>query len=420
VDVERNLISKAVREQDLKPLFEAKITVDFFQDEEHRKVFLWVGEYYARYGECPTSKALKQEFASYSLIDTSEPYAYYLDEMRDRRKHALMTETLQASAQAVQAGETDEAVKHLTDGLLKIGTEVSVLRDTNLVETGETRLERYRIMRDNPGLHGIPTGFPSIDLATGGLQNEQLITLVGLPKAGKSTIALAIAVHAHTQGKSVLFVGFEMSNDEQEARHDGMRAGINYQRLIHGKMTPRDERALEKAYKLQESLPPFVLSSDIQSATTVSGLAAKAEEYQPDLIVVDGAYLMESEIPGVEPGSPQALTSITRSLKRMAQRIQRPVLITTQGLSWKHSKKRGITADTIGYSSSFAQDSDVILGVESMAPEMMNVAKLNIVAARAAPSGHSFFIRFDWETGSFDESEEDEMEAPDAYDAGDL
>ena len=38
---------------------------------------------------------------------------------------------------------------------------------------------------------------------------------------------------------------------------------------------------------------------------------------------------------GEPKGSPQALTNITRSLKRLAQRFDIPIVGTTQVLSWK-------------------------------------------------------------------------------------
>ena len=54
-------------------------------------------------------------------------------------------------------------------------------------------------------------------------------------------------------------------------------------------------------------------------------------------------------------GSPQALTNITRSLKRLAQNQDIPVVGTTQVLSWKlgNKKSRRVTADSIGYTYLF-------------------------------------------------------------------
>jgi replicative DNA helicase len=125
------------------------------------------------------------------------------------------------------------------------------------------------------------------------------------------------------------------------------------------------------------------------------------------MLIVDGVYLMDDE-QGEPKGSPQALTNITRSLKRIAQRFDIPIIGTTQVLGWKlgNKKSRKITADSIGYTSSFSQDSDLVIGVESD-PDIDNQAILRVVLARSAPMGE-VKIKWDWENMDFSEVFEDE------------
>lgn len=114
---------------------------------------------------------------------------------------------------------------------------------------------------------------------------------------------------------------------------------------------------------------------------------------------------------GEPKGSPQALTNITRALKRLAQRFDVPLIGTTQVLAWKlgNKKSRQITSDSIGYTSSFAQDSDLILGVESD-PDIDNQAIIRVVLARTAPKGE-VRIKWDWDNMNFTEVGEDGEEA---------
>jgi replicative DNA helicase len=149
-------------------------------------------------------------------------------------------------------------------------------------------------------------------------------------------------------------------------------------------------------------MQPFVFSEDTASLTTVSALASKVQEYAPDVLFVDGVYLMDDE-EGEPKGSPQALTNITRALKRMAQRFDIPVVATTQVLSWKlqNRKTRAVTADAIGYTSSFAQDADLILGVERN-PDIDDQAIIRVVLARTAPTGE-VHVKWDWTTMEFEE-----------------
>ena len=85
----------------------------------------------------------------------------------------------------------------------------------------------------------------------------------------------------------------------------------------------------------------------------------------------------------------------------MAQKYQRPVVITTRVLLWK-MKKGAVSADAIGYSSSFFQDSDVILGLQRQDAEDDTTRLLKIVASRNSGPAE-VELMWDWENGKFEE-----------------
>jgi replicative DNA helicase len=203
-----------------------------------------------------------------------------------------------------------------------------------------------------------------------------------------------------------------MSNSEQEARIDAMRAGIDHHRLLTGRLTDEEYDRLERALKARKNCEPFILSADVTSATTISGLQAKVEQYQPEILVIDGMYLMDDER-GEAKGSPQALTNLTRDAKRLAQVMKIPVLVSTQALEWKYSKKKGMKSSDIGYSSSFAQDSDVVIGAEST--DVDDVKKVSIVIARSAQHVTAM-LHWDWSTGTFEEVAEEGSRAAESSD----
>jgi replicative DNA helicase len=261
-------------------------------------------------------------------------------------------------------------------------------------------------MRNTPnGLRGIPTGFLGLDRITAGLRPQQLVTFVGEAKKGKSLITLIMAQAAHNHGIVPMYVSFEMSIEEQAARYDAIISGIPHTRIIRGDLTAQDMDKLNKVLGLRKNMQPFIMTEDTHSLTTVSALAGKVQQHRPRLLIVDGVYLMDDEN-GEPKGSPQALTNITRSLKRLAQRFDIPIIGTTQVLSWKlgNKKSRQITAEAIGYTSSFAQDSDLVLGVESD-PDIDNQAIIRVVLSRSSPKGE-VRIKWDWDTMNFTEVDE--------------
>ncbi len=408
-DLERGLISKVINTRDIVTAIEAKITEEFFASEEHRRVWSWCLEYFRRYGEAPSLRALKANFPTYKVFEVEEPYQFFLDELRGRRAFVIMQEHMGDAVEALSddaltpQGAADAALHVITSMVTQVGTEVTKLKDANVIETHTARMSRYRTYSATPGgMRGLPYGFPSLDAATSGAQPEQLITLVGLPKAGKSAFLLSFALAAHMAGATPLFVGFEMSNEEQEARLDAMVAKVSHTKLLQGTLSEIDLARLEKVLQNRSHMHPFILSSDISSATTVSGLGAKVSQYRPAILYVDGTYLMDDEH-GEPKGSSQALTNITRGLKRLAQTHRIPIVITTQALGWKTSRTKGIDADSIGYTSSFAQDSDLVLGVQAD-PDDETIRKLYTVIGRSV-GRVDMRCTFDWGTMSFDELE---------------
>lgn len=401
MDIERHLISKVVAEGDLLPAMEASITPAFFVDEESREVFRFLLEHRAKYGRTATAQALKRNYPTYRLVRAEEPTLFYIEEIRKAHKDRLLFDTLARAGTALDKGQVDAAMNHLASGLSRVNAEVSALADSDLWKTRQQRLQGYEMLKRLKGqLRGIPSGFPTLDEALSGFQPEQFITVIGEPKAGKSTLLLRLAMNANDAGYKVLFLSFEMSAEEQSARHDAMLAGINHRDLLAGRLSEEDETRLRDALAGSDDVPPFILSTDISSLTTVSGVSAKIEQHRPDIVFIDGVYLMEDEH-GAEKNTPQAITNLTRDLKRLAQRSRIPVLGTTQVLHWKVNRRQGLRADAIGYSSSFAQDSDVIIGAESD-PNDEHLKRLSIVLARSAPR-REVTARWDWETSTFEE-----------------
>lgn len=404
-DIEHSFISKLVHSGGMVDILRAGINGRFFNDVEHGEVWDWALEFWNRYGKEPDRETLRLEYPNYRLAKTPEPLSYYIERLLEYHKRSATIHLAAKVADYLDQEEIDLALGEMSDGVYKIARATANTEDEDVISTWEERLKRWEKLEESVGeLVGIPTGFKFIDQATGGYQPEQFIVLIGPNKSGKSSIVLQSAIAASNAGYSVVFVSFEMSNQEQEARHDGIRGGFNPNLLLQGKMTPKQKHTLRMALKRIEENPPIHFIHDM-GARNLSGTIAKVHQYKPDLVIVDGMYLMDAEIPGVEGIDTKALTKISRSLKVLAQTQKIPVVGTHQALDWKWSAKKGLTTGSAGYTSAFGQDCDLMLGIEP--PENDdNLAKLRIVTGRNV--GRQFaFIRYDWDHGTIEEEEED-------------
>jgi replicative DNA helicase len=416
IDIERLLISKIIAEGNLADVTDAGINPTFFLDPNSRRVYATILRHKTEYGDVPTVRVMRKDFPDYKFVEVDESLQYLVDEIRKNHALSIYEEALGDAVEAYEAEDEDAVRNVLSRAIGKVAADLPHGRDTDITQTGQKRLERYKALEDlDGGLRGIPSGFASIDRATQGFQKGQLVTFVGPPKAGKSTTLLLAARAAHRLGYSPLFIGFEMSNEEQEERFDAIEAGVSHHRLRGGTLKPDEWKRLQRSVHSLEEKKPFVLSNDSMSTTTLSGVAAKIERYEPDIVFVDGVYMMDDEN-GEAKGSPQALTNITRGFKRMAHNMDIPIAITTQVLEWKMDRKQGVTSNSIGYSSSFAQDSDAVIANEST--DDPTIKKIKIVIARNAQAMETF-VQWDWETGTFEELKENpfETEGEEGYEA---
>jgi replicative DNA helicase len=401
-DNELRLISRAIRTRDIGLLLERGLHESWFYDDENRAVWKFVLRHWQKYGEVPTAVTVKDNFPNFRLLNVEDTAEYLIDQLIAYRRRQATIEIVASAATVLQDdADYETALKVLQHGVSKMADEgIGESRDLDLSKDASKRFEEYMAIKTRPnGLLGLPTGFATIDHATGGLQPGQLITVIATPKTGKSVLALQIACNIHEDGAVPVFQSFEMSNLEQQHRHDAMRAHIAHSRLVRGSLRVDEEVRYKKMLARTEQMHKFYLT-DAVSATTLSALTAKVEKLQPEVIFVDGVYLMLDEVSG-EMNSPTALTNITRSLKRLAQKMERPVVITTQVLPWK-MKKGAVSADAIGYSSSFFQDSDVILGLQRIDEDDDTSRRLKVVASRNSGPAETELM-WDWEEGKFEE-----------------
>jgi replicative DNA helicase len=400
-DNEHRLLSKVIKDRVIVPALQRGIGDAWFLDDENRRVWSFVRRHYTEYSEVPTVTTVKDHYPNYKVLDVEDSIEYLLDTMVDFRRRLLTRQGLETAVEQLQNNDHNAALIAMEQAIARVNEQGIIgTHEIDLTKNTEERYKEYLAIQ-NAEFLGIPTGFKDIDDATAGLQGGQLITIIAPPKTGKSQVALQMAINVHKLGKVPMFQSFEMNNHEQQQRHDAMRAHIDHGRLRRGKLSQKETDRYIDMLNDMEKQHPFHLV-DAVNGITVSALAAKIEQLKPDVVFVDGVYLMMDELTG-EMNTPQAITNITRALKRLAQRIDKPIVITTQTLLWKMRAGK-VTADSIGYSSSFFQDSDVILGLEPV-EEDETIRLLKVVASRNCPPKETS-LTWRWETGCFhDESE---------------
>lgn len=398
LNVDKLFVSKLIQDGDSAPIKE--VEPYFLFDPEYRKAYEYIRTYFAEHGTLPSLRVMQSDIPNAPIVKVTEPWEDIIKRIQEKYVHGIMTENLDLIEAHRLEGNTKEAINLLGVLASKVHTAIPNKRDVDVTKTGEERLARYLERRDNPGtLVGIPTGFPTIDRATQGLQKGQLITVTGLPKASKSVIAMLFAMAAQEAGMKVLYLTYEMTCDEQTNRLDAYRAGFNDNKLNSGDISTEDLKKLKEGLDYTASLPPIIIAEDVM---TISAIGAQCDIHDPDIVIIDGMYMMEDE-QGEAMGTPMALAHIVAGSKFLAMRRKICIVGITQSTPAR-TKGETLNNDSIMGSRAFIQYSNTVIGVERV-PDDKLMRKLKIIMSRScAPC--EVMLQFDFDTAMF-------MEDPD-------
>jgi replicative DNA helicase len=334
--------------------------------------------------------------------------------MRERRERTIAVTALNECATLLNATDDPEATEKIivamASAAMQCRVETTATVDENVTEYTDQILDVIHEIAENPGvLRGITTGFAGIDYATGGWQPDQFIVLMGLPKALKSSVLLYMALHAHKQAMKVMFLGFEMRNQEQYLRATSLLAGVSLTKILTGRMNATEMRKCQNALNGLKGMRDLLFSEDITNALTVSGVRAKIMDYNPDIVFIDAAYLMQSEIPGIDTTSAAAMTDVARTLKQLAQQVRIPVVVSVQASATRASGGK-LNAGSAMYTQAWRQSADVLLGSERASTDEEVLANngavgiiIKVLASRSGPYAESAIL-WDWNHGYVDES----------------
>lgn len=415
---EHRIVCWVMENGTVAPLRDRGVDPTWFHGREHRAAIDFILGHVERYGSVPSDVTFRNEMGSYLLFSVPEAIQSLLDDLSRILQWNLFSRSLPDLEDLLRDGDTDAFRRKLMELAEQSGgyiPAVAPLIDSMDQDRLSERWEHYERRESGKVLIGMSTGFPTIDRTTLGLQPGQLITVLALPKVGKTTLCMAIANNVYlTYEVPILFVSYEMGAMELEMRQESMLAALDFKALQQGTLTKihrkRYQDYLDAAVGFEH--PYYIM--DAAHGYTVSAIRSQIERVDPALVVLDGIYMMTDEMSG-EANTALALTNITRSLKRMAMQVGKPVIINTQALAWK-SKGNRISMDSAGYSSSFAQDSDVVLGIERITPPKgedelayANSRMLRVLASRNSGLA-AVELDFDYSAGRIEEFESEEEE----------
>jgi replicative DNA helicase len=270
------------------------------------------------------SRYIEQDLARVTNV---EHYAHLVVESSRRRRARSAAERL-SSATEDPTISTDECLQQVQEALLEIEAASQKSAAKHVKDLMPEVMEELYRQAKNKGLVGMPTGLPSLDVATGGIRPGELWTIGALPGKGKTALGVQMILANSAAGIPTYAFSLEMHGLEIGKRFLAAQSTLPAMQ-IRNPQTIRGERWEELA-EVAARIAKCPIYIDDRPTVKIQELLASARLYirrhQVQLVVVD--YLRLVEAPGRELR--ERVAYVANALRQLAKSERVGVVLLSQ------------------------------------------------------------------------------------------
>lgn len=370
---EMALISRVVEKGEINEVLEFGITEDDFTTAEAKGCWKLVFAYYTNpvtNGSVMHAVNLRHYFKEFLLeqgwdAQTTRALCYEV------RKNRVIAETRCLAARMSEQVEVDptgtlsEAHSRI-QALCALGvngnTDIPMHQGLDRIQTRMSLVERGH------DFSRFKWPWTPLEDVTGGLQEDDYIVFYGRPKSGKTWCLCYLLACAFHQEKRVLVYTKEMTPDNIFMRVAACINQIVYNEMRHSRLTAEQKKALLFLRELDAD-PTYrghvtcLSGRDAPpGGDNVPWLHGKIDKYKPDIVFIDGLYLLSEEAGKKSQADNVRVMNISRGLRAMNLATKVPIIATTQA-NRKAAAHNQANLDEIAFSDGLSQDATILTRV---------------------------------------------------------
>jgi KaiC/GvpD/RAD55 family RecA-like ATPase len=327
-------------------------------DDDARPIWLWVKEQRQQHGVMPTKWLVEAQFGTTFVETTNDQLGRLLELLFNKRLIEVITTGLKDVVNYLDKKNVIGCLDGFSTLQKKLRDEKNTAASVESIYSNvDQMMKNYDDMES--GKRGIPTPWQSMDTHTNGWYPEDLILLVARPGTGKTWASIVIADVAFKHDKRILFVTTEMSSVDILTRLVCLQNKISYTSFMAGRLDSFTKQKLKEAMDNfnNEDKNRFLIAGN-RFNFTIEGLEAAVEMAQPDLLIVDGAYLIKNK----GKDRQERVANTFDDLKRIAKQSKSTCIANTQFNRSAASKKdeEGIAMENIGITDVASWNSDAV------------------------------------------------------------
>lgn len=320
------------------------------------------------------------EFKSVEFVKSDEAAimdAYHLREYQrilDKAKQAIEEGATASDVQALllNTAEAQGTRRGFTGGLV--------------ADFKEDFCERLNERYQNPGVHGIKTGFSTFDEMTGGFDPGDLVIIGARTSHGKTAFALNIAQNTSKANISTLFLSVEMTIQALDNRLISQATRVPLHKIKSGDLTKDEFNKLIRVKSNQQNQPLHLYQTSTNPMELISFARLQIKKHNIKLVFLD--YLQLLNTGKKEETRNLELSKFTWLFKQLALETQTVVVLLSQ-LNRDASGKRP-ASHHLRDSGAIEQDADLVVLLNR--PEFDGLDSLNDSAKSPAKGAAELLV----------------------------
>jgi replicative DNA helicase len=315
------------------------------------------------------ANSIRQVYPTFQLIDdpsmTTEALCF---EVRKNRQRSEVKDLIRTTTDIVER-DPAEALQRMANAVqflqgLGSGRKTDHFASDCLANT----LRHMELKKQGYDMSVCSWPWAPLQNESGGIQPDDYVVFYGRPKSMKSWVLSHLISHTYSRGKRVLIYTKEMTPDNIFARVGACLARIDYKRFRDATLYAHEEQAIyavQRYLEIAQQQQTMVCLSGRDAGDggdTVTWLRSKMELHKPDIVYIDGMYLMSDNRGHTKQKDNARVQNISRDLRRTVLDYKTPVICTLQA-NRDADKNEEANLSEIAFSDAIGQDATLAIRI---------------------------------------------------------
>ncbi len=401
-----DLLSRVLIDGDTTAFVSMGLIQEMFQEDEI-DLYVYITKHLQEHGVIPSRQTVEKETGVLvlSMPDSPEPASYYLADLQKRHLHRTLVKGLEKARDYLQERDPEAALKQVSETAVNLTVHSNRREIFDFRQADGPVMGEFRRRTELGPRYGIRLGWPTLDGMTGGLREADTVAIVGRPSLGKTYMVTWAARNVWWEHHKVpLILSMEMDALALMQRALGIQSEVNTKQIRDAMLTSGNLKRVKGALRVmsKHDVPFWIVDGNLTA--TVDDLVLLVRQLKPDVVFVDGGYLMGHPDPNAKTGQ-KVKDNVEALHRRISKGMGIPVIVSYQFnrevTKLKKDQQPGV--EHIGLSDAIGQVCSHVLGLfEDETVETLKRRKVTILKGREGAVG-GFSLKWDFRSMDFSE-----------------